>query len=376
VRRHRTVPLGRCRTKTAAKQKLRAYIADNKVNDVQTFNRITAPGLTFRQQAKVWLESLRTRRRRPLKPSSIENYEHYLDKRLLSLLGDLQLSDVGNRALKMLVEHMSTERKQCGEPLSPKTVVNYVTTAKLVIASAVDAEGEALYPRKWNDDFIGVPVVVKAEQRRQTVSGDDVTSIIARSNIRRSKGRYRLLFALLPGSGIRIGEALALKPEDFSSDCRVIHVTHAIWKGKDQPPKTASAVREVDIVEELAALVREYIANIPAGCYLFATASGTPLSQRNALRILHALHKVGFHAFRRFRTSLIRKAKVPGDVERLWLGHASRSVTDDYARQLREDLRFRQEWTERTGLGFSMTSTIDVLPCSTTHVTTCNFEAA
>ena len=31
-----------------------------------------------------------------------------------------------------------------------------------------------------------------------------------------------------------------------------------------------------------------------------------------------------------------------------------RSVTDDYARQLREDLPFRQEWAERAGLGFEL----------------------
>ena len=76
------------------------------------------------------------------------------------------------------------------------------------------------------------------------------------------------------------------------------------------------------------------------------------MSQRNTLRILHNRKKVGFHAFRRFRTSILRKARVPGDLEKLWLGHASKSVTDDYARQLREDLPFRQEWAERAGLGY------------------------
>lgn len=102
VRRHRTIPLGRCRTKTVAKHKLRAYLAEQKINDAETFHRIMAPGLTFRLQAQVWLESLRTRRRRSLKPATIANYTHYLNKRLLPLLGDLPLSDVGNSALEDL----------------------------------------------------------------------------------------------------------------------------------------------------------------------------------------------------------------------------------------------------------------------------------
>jgi hypothetical protein len=56
-------------------------------------------------------------RRRPLKPASIENYEHYLDNRLLPLLGDTRLSEIGNSVLKMLVDKMSAERKPSGDPL-------------------------------------------------------------------------------------------------------------------------------------------------------------------------------------------------------------------------------------------------------------------
>jgi hypothetical protein len=52
-----------------------------------------------------------------------------------------------------LVEKMSAAE------LSPKTVVNYVQVVKLVLASAVDEEGEQIYPRKWNHDFIQLPVV-------------------------------------------------------------------------------------------------------------------------------------------------------------------------------------------------------------------------
>ena len=209
------------------------------------------------------------------------------------------------------------------------------------------------------------------KQHRPTVTGDDVTSIIARS-----EGRYPVLFATLGGAGVRIGEGLALKPEDFSSECRVIHITHAIWRNKDQAPKTPAAIRYIDIPDELATVLREYVAKIPAGSYLFATASGKPMSQRNALRYLHARQKVGFHAFRRFRTSVLRKARVPGDLEKLWLGHASKSVTDDYARQLREDLPFRQEWAERARLGFSMSHGGQCSTCSTSDVATRNSKAA
>lgn len=58
---------------------------------------------------------------------------------------------------------------------------------------------------------------------------------------------YSILFALLEGSGLRIGEALALKKENLSPDCRLISVLHTLWILQETSPKTPNAVREVDI---------------------------------------------------------------------------------------------------------------------------------
>ena len=89
--------------------------------------------------------------------------------------------------------------------------------------------------------------------------------------------------------------------------------------------------------------------------YLFAAKSGRPLQQRNVLRALHATgKKVGLHAFRRFRTETLRRARVPEDLIKLWLGHSKQTVTDFYASGLEKDEAWRREWCERAGLGFSL----------------------
>jgi integrase len=109
----------------------------------------------------------------------------------------------------------------------------------------------------------------------------------------------------------------------------------------------------VDIPEQLAQLLRELVAGKSG--YLFAAKSGRPLQQRNVLRALHATgKKVGLHAFRRFRTETLRRARVPEDLTRLWLGHSKQSVTDFYAGGLEKDEVWRREWCERAGLGFSL----------------------
>ena len=61
---------------------------------------------------------------------------------------------------------------------------------------------------------------------------------------------------------------------------------------------------------------------------------------------------MGFHAFRRFRAAVLRKARIPEDLIKFWMGHAS-NLTDTYAAELRDDIAYRQEWARVAGLGFN-----------------------
>jgi integrase len=341
-RKRRTVPLGVCPTKSDARRKLRDYIDAQGINDNKSFAANTAPATTFRAQAAKWIGSLSTRRRKPVKPATISAWQHALDKWVLPSLGDKFLGDVSNGALRDLVEKMAVAG------LSAKTIVNYAQVVKLVVASAVDANGEQVNPRKWNHDFIGLPIVKKEEQRRPTVTESDLKEILTSA-----KGRFAVLFALLAGTGMRIGEALAMKNTTLSPDCAVLYVRRSIWHGKEQEPKTPSAIRDIDIAEPLALLLRQFAADKSG--YLFATKTGRPLGQRNVLRALHATgKKVGLHAFRRFRTETLRRARVPEDLTTMWLGHSKQTVTDFYASGLQKDETWRREWCDKVGLGFSV----------------------
>lgn len=341
-RKRRTVTLGVCPTRSVARRRLREHIEAEGINGKSAFNSTTTPAMTFRTQATRWMAALPLRRRRPVKPATLFGWQHALDRWVLPALGDRLLSEVSNGALRELIEKMTAGG------LAPKTIVNYTQTVKLVLASAVDAEGEQLYPRKWNHDFVGMPIVQREQQHRPSLTETEVVEILASTS-----KRYASLFAVLAGTGLRIGEAQALKATDFTSDCRVLRVSRSVWHGKEQDPKTLAAVREIDIAEPLAAFLREYVVGKPG--YLFATRSGKPLSQRNAHRALHATGKrVGFHAFRRFRTETLRRARAPEDLIGLWLGHARRTVTDLYASGLQQDTNWRREWCDRVGLGFAM----------------------
>jgi integrase len=93
-----------------------------------------------------------------------------------------------------------------------------------------------------------------------------------------------------------------------------------------------NAIRLVDIPEALAQVLRRYTEGKDG--YLFTTRAGRLLDQRNSLKALHgAGNRGGFHAFRRFRFAVLRKAGVPENLIKLWMGH-SQNLMDLYARAI------------------------------------------
>jgi integrase len=351
-------------TRTVAERKLRDHIRATGVDSVETFNEVTGPLTTFREQADWWLKEIRARRilskkkRAPMRPATIAGYESAATW-LNTVVGDKPLADVKNDAARELVTAMKTAMP----PLADKTIVTYFQVVKAVVASAVNKEGEQLHLRNWNLHYIGLPVVNEKKQRKPAFTAREVEQVLSRA-----KGRYMVLFALLAGSGLRLGEALGLKVgEHVSPDCRTLQVRQSVWNGKEQGPKTENSVRDVDVCSELATMLKDYIGNRTNG-FLFHTDSGKPLLQRNILRdglnpILTKLNLKqdgkAFHSFRRFRVMHLRKNRVPWDLEKVWIGHADRDVTDKYAAQLKEDVEWCKEVAEKTGLGFALSTSME-----------------
>ncbi len=231
--------------------------------------------------------------------------------------------------------------------LAPKTIVNVVTVVKLVVASAVDEEGDQLHPRVWNHEFIQLPLVIKEKQNRPTITETEISALLKSVN-----ERYAVLVALVAGTGLRIGEALALRTEDFDPDCHVLHLKRSVWHRCEQAPKTSNAIRLVDVPESLAQVLCRYMKGRTG--HLFTTKAGRLLDSRNVLGVLQrAGRQGGYHAFRRFRFAVLPKVGVPDDLIKLWLGH-SQNLIDLYAAQLRYDVFYQREWCEKAGLGFEL----------------------
>jgi integrase len=337
--------------KPERERRAKEVIFASGADSVEHFERVQAfnQGTTFRQQSAWWMNHAQTRKRCPIKPATAVGYQSYLDKWLNPNLGDVPLSQVDNKSLRDFVEKLAAAK------LAPKTIVEIVAVAKMVVASARDDNGKQLHPREWNHEYIDLPVVKSKDQNTPTVHAGEVSDILSKAG-----GRYRMLYALLAGTGLRIGEALAIRIEDYSEDhttisldCKTIHVRKSVWRGKEQAPKTDNAVRDIDVHPSLAAMLKEFIGSRAAG-WLFQTKAERPLSQRNVMRdSLHKLGVRGFHPFRRFRVTHLRDQGTPEDILRFWIGHADQSVTDRY-NKMSKRIQSRQQWAEKAELGFNL----------------------
>lgn len=250
--------------------------------------------------------------------------------------------------------------------LSPKMCNNVIQVLKMVVASAVNENGEQVHPRTWNHEFMDLPEV--KNQRQPSHSGDTMTAIAAGS-----KGREQMLFVLLSASGLRFGEALGLEiDKHVSDDCSTLLIRQKVWNGRVQRfLKTENGIRDIDLHPEVAAMLNRFIGNRTSG-FLFCSNNGLPLLQSNVLRLsLHPLLKklgqpnAGAHAFRRSRTTWLRKQRAPEDLIRFWLGWSNKSVADVYSK-LKDDVAFRKKVAEHVGIGFELpVEKLEVAPIRT-----------
>jgi len=348
----------------------------------------------LRAENPATLHYSQTRSRGPIGANTARIYVHYLTRWIYPWIGDQLLSELKSKNAKRIFDAM----KEAG---ASSSVMNDVATIlQQILWSVVDEETDKpLYDWNLSLDRMDVPEVVEKEGRAFT--GAQIESIRQRSS-----SQYKVLFGLLPATGIRIGEALAIEiggdPEKvttLSKDCRVLYIRSIILQDgtRQLKPKTPSAIREVDIHPDMVKELSDLIGNRTSG-FLFCTESGQPILYANFIKNIfdHILYdreqpimkregkgwkKVGAtkfpgvlgdksqyqdkengrtgygaHSFRRFRATHLDLQGVPQTFVKYWMGHGKKSITEEYQKAKQETAK-RREWVEKAGLGFSLAVT-------------------
>lgn len=337
-------------------RRAKQIIAESQVDTTQYFNRVVKQdsGVTFKEQSRIWLEQSQRRKRRPIRATTVPTIQGAFDKWILPEIGQLPLYETAKYpAMKALVAKMNAAE------LSAQTVNAYFRIAAAVVRSAEDADGNPLYPHKWDADKLDLPMVEPSKQRRPSITSETMTELARVNN-----PKYRMLLILAASTGCRIGEILGLEIGDLLDDFTTIRVVQQAKGAKlTSELKTLNSARLVDLCLEVAALLRDYLGGRSSGL-VFPNRFGNPLNPSNIRnRVIHPLLRKkglplgGCHIFRRFRMTWLRENSVPSDIERFWLGHANQSVGDDYS-MLKRNVKFRKQIADKIGVGFELPDSI------------------
>jgi integrase len=104
-------------------------------------------------------------------------------------------------------------------------------------------KADRLNGRKWDDDN---PNILSAEELGRVLAW-----------VKKESPQHYALIVLLAFTGVRIGEASALKWDDMDEEKGLIRIRRAQWRGKVSTTKTGKT-RSVPLVPELAVVLREH----------------------------------------------------------------------------------------------------------------------
>ena len=251
--------------------------------------------------------------------------------------GNTKLSNITVIALNTFFDE--TLKKANGERYAPNTIRNIrrVLNSILKLARAENLIGfnpvQDLSPIKGAN--ANTRTALTAEEAIELLEG--AKAYYEKKKDYKSANVMIYPFILLAmTTGLRIGEALAIKWEDIEPEKNIIHINKALNKeGKLQTPKTTQAYRDIVVSNDLMKLFLSF--NDGLSPFLFHTKEGTPISihnmergLNNVLKFANIKRKTTPHEFRHTCATLAQAngASIT-DIQKL-LGHAKASTTLDF----------------------------------------------
>lgn len=250
----------------------------------------------FSELVEEWLALRSTSGRRPLRARTASEYRAALDLVLLPRFGSWRLTAIDAEAISRLIRDLEGEGLHCIDPKRPvrplgaAAISNYLKPLQGVLSLAVRRglvrdnpfthltadDRPASAPRR-------TPYVWSPKETQALL-----TAAANRAQERDAKYDYTPLLRLAATLGVRLGEALGLRWQDFDKTASQLHVQGQWLKsGEYGPTKTPAGVRTIALPsalrDELIAL-RLSSQFSQDGDPIFASREGTPLGHRNVTR--------------------------------------------------------------------------------------------
>jgi integrase len=301
--------------------------------------------VTLDSYAEQWITSTLAASSR--KPSTKELYRTLTRKHIIpGILGGRQLDRIKPSDVERFVLALQ-------DHLSPSTTRQIYTILRAILDAAV------------RDGLVAINVAAKVSRpgvprkEAQSLTPAQLDELLA---VRDEEDRFGVLFRFLARTGMRRGEALALRWHEVDLDAGSLRVSRTLGRvdGKLQvsEPKTEKSRRSVPLTAPVVAMLRDHrqrqlAERLAAGSawqdqdLVFSTELGHPLDPRNALRTFTStVRKAGLpasvtlHTLRHSVASTMLARGAPIKTVSHLLGHSSIAITGDvYGHVTTEDTR-------------------------------------
>lgn len=209
------------------------------------------PDISLNDYATVWLDKLQKLKGRA--ESTRRGYRTNFNRHILPLLGPFRLRDLSRARLKLWLADVA-------EKLSRGTLTLLLAQMSSLLESALEDGLIDVHPMRG----LARSLNLSRKRRRE----DEIHALTAEQLVRFRETALRLVprsylaMMLYSYTGIRLGEGLGLQLGDIDLDGRQLAIRRQVlWNsgGKIGPPKTARSRRNVDLSDELHALLSDEI---------------------------------------------------------------------------------------------------------------------
>ncbi len=282
-----------------------------------------------------------------VKPRTLARYDEILAQHIFPRFGTVPVQNLDRGRIKILL----ADKLNAG--LEKRRVRKIQAVLRAMLNAAIEDGVIASNPAAKLGRVLKLTVSNSTVQEEIKAMTKEQRHLFLATALREAP-RYYPLFFVLAGTGMRLGEALALQAEDVDLHAKTIRIARAFSEdGELDTPKSGHG-RTVDISQALATMLATHEATrkqdkLPYGWkelppWLFMTKAGTPLDPANVrramLRVLKAAQlPIHFtpHCLRHSYASILLSEGVSPVYVQEQLGHATIELTvSTYGRWLKK----------------------------------------
>jgi integrase len=303
-RRHRNIRLGTLEelpTKSAARKHLAELLKDSPPK----------MEMSFRKLAERWEKAEGS----TMKATTLSHYKNALRAYVLPIFGDRKIAEINREDIQTFLAEKARKYSE-----------STLRSMRVVLGLTLGWANNCGWLEKNPCTRVKLPKRTGGRRVTRTVLTAEQLNAISG----KLKEPYATLVLFLAATGLRIGEALAIKWTDFETN--VLHVTRRIYDGDVDAVKSRRSERKLPVDPILMTRMEK----LGKGEWVFRSRKGTPLNPGNALKrhVRPAAEKLrislgGWHDFRHTLSTRLRRSGVHPKVVSDILGHKKVNLAMD-----------------------------------------------